>query len=169
MDHARGLVLFTHMLAGILWVGGLVYVRFVLHPGLGRQQPAVRGPMVADVGPRTVGYLLRMGELTIALGIVNVFMFGRVTVMEHFVSTVWGLSITLGFLFALAIYLIGQLVTRPTTARIAETVRAVAAGTPPPDAPALLEALAARQGKALLIQVALGVAAVLTMATARFS
>lgn len=169
MEHAKGLVLFAHMMAGILWVGGLIYVRFVLHPGLGRQQPSVRGPMVADVGPRTVRYLLRMGEATIALGIVTVFIFGRITQMEQFVTTTWGLTITLGFAFSLAIYLIGQMITRPTTAKIAATVGAVAAGTPPPNAPALLEALAARQGKALLLQSALGVLAVLTMATARFS
>lgn len=169
MEHAKALVLFAHMAAGILWVGGLVYVRFVLHPRLVQQPAPVRAPMAAAVGPATVRYLLRLGEITIALGIATFFVMGRVTLPEHLVSTAWGLSISIGFLGAVAVYAIGQAVTRPATQRIAEVARAVAAGSPPPSAPGLLSALAERQARALLVQAVLGLLVVLTMAVARFS
>lgn len=169
MEHAKGLLLFLHIVAAVMWVGGLAYVRFVLLPGLGRQQPGVRGPMVADIGPRTVRYLLRLGEATIFFGIVMVLVIGRVVEPSILWSTGWGLSISLGFIAAVAIYAIGMAVTKPVTTAIAATVQAVQAGNPPANAPALLEALAARQRKALTVQVVLGVVAVLTMSVARFS
>ena len=169
MEHARALVLFLHIAAGVLWIGGLTYVRFVLLPTLATQQPGVRGPVVAELGPSTVRYLLRMGEVTIVLGVAAVLTMGRMTEPGQWLSTAWGLSILAGLVGTVAIYGIGQAVTKRATLQIAATVRAVLAGTPPEGAQALLEQLAARQRKAMNVQLAIAAIVVLTMAVARFS
>lgn len=167
MDPIRVLVMFLHIGAGIIWIGGLAYVRFVLLPGLGRAAPNVRGPLVADVGPKTVRFLLRYGEVTIVTGLANFFLMDGL-VKSRF-SMVWGGSIALGLIGAIVIYGIGQAVTRPTTQRIADTVRAVAEGRAGPDAPELLATLANRQRNVLTWQFGIGVVVVLTMAVARFA
>jgi hypothetical protein len=125
--------------------------------------------VVAEVGPRTVSYLLRMGELTIVLGLVTVLMLGRVADTGQWLSTAWGLSILAGLVGTVVIYGIGQAVTKRATLRIAATVRTVLAGNPPEGAQALLEQLAARQRKAMNVQLAIAALVVLTMAVARFS
>ena len=163
------LVLYIHIGAGIMWIGGLVYLRFILVPALTRAAPEVRGPLMVDIGPRTVRFIPRVAEITIAAGIVNLFLAGRVTRMSHFFTTQWGFAIFVGLVVALIIYVLGQAVTRPTTLRIVEILRAVAAGRAPADTPALLEALAARQRNMLSIQFALAAAVVLMMTVARFS
>lgn len=169
MSLANIVVMYIHIGGGVFWLGSLFYLRFVLLPGLGRTPPNVRGPVIAEVGPRTVPIILRVAEITIATGIANVFLMGRITRMADFYTTAWGLSIFLGLVGALAIYILGQAVTRPVTLQIAATIRAVGAGQAPADAPALLEALAARQRNVLTVQAALGAIVVLGMAIARFS
>ena len=163
------LVMYIHIGAGIFWIGSLLYVRFILLPGLGNTPPDVRGPVIAEVGPRTIRIILRVAEVTIAAGIINVFLMGRITRMADFYTTTWGLSIFAGLVGALAIYILGQTVTRPITFKIAETVRAVGTGQGPADAPVLLAALAERQRNVLTVQVIIGVVVVLGMAIARFS
>ena len=163
------LVMYIHIGAAIMWIGGLAYLRFILLPALTRAAPEVRGPLMVDLGPRTVRFILRVAEITITAGIVNTFLAGKVMSMSQFFTTQWGFVIFLGFVMTLVIYILGQAVTRPTTLRIAATIRAVAAGRAPADAPALVEALAARQRNVLTVQLALGAAVVLMMAVARFS
>ncbi|GEM_PF-1696358 len=187
MDIVKALLLFLHMTAGILWVGGLTYVRFIMLPAIGRQQPQVRGPVAVDLGPATVRYLLRIGEITIALGVVNVFLFGRIARMSDFVSTTWGASITLGFIGAVTIYLVGMLVTRPATLRIAAAVqesmalRARLAGLTGPATDGeqaevaaslttlsgVLDMLGHQQRSALTLQVVVGVTVIAMMTVAR--
>jgi len=196
MDIVKALLLFLHMAAGILWVGGLTYVRFIMLPALGRQQPQVRGPVAVDLGPLTVRYLLRIAEITIFLGVVNVFAFGRIARMTDFVSTTWGASITLGFIGAVTMYLVGMLVTRPATLRIAAAVqesmalRARLASLPDPGAASadekariatdqhalsaglqtlsgVLDMLGHQQRSALTLQVLIGVTVIAMMTVAR--
>lgn len=167
MDLIPVLVTFAHIGAAITWIGGLAYVRFILLPALTRAAPTVRGPLVLDVGPKTVRFLLRSGEITIAAGLANFFLMGGMEKAR--VAHLWAGSIGLGFLGALAIYILGQAVTGPTTMRIADTVRSVIAGSAPPDAPAQLEALGQKQRKVLDIQLGLGIAVTFLMALARFA
>ncbi len=161
------LVMFVHIGAAILWIGGLAYLRFILLPALTRAAPAVRGPLIVDVGPRTVRFLLRSAEITMAAGIVNFFLMGGMEKAR--VAHLWSGAIGLGLLGAVVIYVIGLAITRPTTLRIAATVQAVMAGQAPTDAPAQLEALAAKQRQVLGIQLGLGAAVTFLMALARFS
>lgn len=167
MDWTSVFVLFIHIGAAITWIGGLAYLRFILLPALTRAAPTVQGPLVVDVGPKTVRFLLRSGEITIAAGLANFFLMGGMEKAR--VAHLWAGSIGVGFLGALAIYIIGQAVTKPTTTRIADTVRAVIAGNPPADAPAQLEALAQKQRNMLSIQLGIGIAVTFLMALARFS
>lgn len=162
-------VMFLHIGAGIIWIGTLIYLRLLLLPVLNAAPPAVRGPVVMELGPKQVRVLLRLAEVTIVTGLANIFLMGRIQKMSDFYTTAWGLSISLGMVGAIVIYGIGQAVTAPVTRRIAAVLRSVSSGQAGPEAAAVVPALAAKQLKALNIQVALGVLVVLTMAVARFS
>ena len=74
MAEVQILVLFIHIGAATAWIGGIIYLRHILLPTLMALAPNVRGPVVANLGPRTVRFLLRAGEVTIAAGLVNFFL-----------------------------------------------------------------------------------------------
>lgn len=161
------LVMFIHIGAATAWIGGLAYLRLIVLPTLLQAAPPVRGPIVADLGPRTVRFLLRSGEITIVAGIGNFFLMNG---MEHAKgSHLWATSIGLGLVGAVAIYVIGQAVTRPTTLRISASIKEMMADQGGPDAAAELEALGAKQRKMLNMQLAIGTLVLLLMAAARFT
>jgi len=162
-------VMFLHIGAGIIWVGTLIYLRVLLLPVLNAAPPTVRGPVVMELGPKQVRVLLRLAELTIVTGFANIFLMGRIQKMSDFYTTAWGWSIGLGMAGAIVIYVIGQAVTAPVTHRIAAVLRSISSGQAGPEAAAAIPSLAAKQLKALNVQVVLGVLVVLTMAVARFS
>jgi len=162
-------MMFIHIGAGVMWVGGLAYLRFIVLPTLSSAAPTVRGPIMVELGPRTVRYMLRLAEITIVTGILSIFLANRISSLDQLFITSWGGVIFFGLAGTLVIYIMGQAVTRPTTMRIAETLQAVAAGTPPANAPALLEALANKQRNMLTLQLAIATVVILTMAVARFS
>ena len=163
------LVMFIHIGAGVMWVGGLAYLRFIVLPTLTSAAPTVRGPIMVELGPRTVRYMLRLAEITMAAGVLNIFLADRISSLNQLFITSWGGVIFFGLAGSLVVYIMGQAVTRPTTMRIVEILRAASAGGAPADAPALLEALANKQRNMLTLQLAISTVVILTMAVARFS
>lgn len=163
------IALYIHIGAGIMWIGALIYIRVVLLPTLNVVAPTARGPVLIELGPRSVRFALRVAEITIVAGLVMMVLIGRVTRIEHLFTTQWGLSILLGMVGALVIYGLGRAVTAPVTLHIVETLRQIAAGEAQPDAPAYLQALADQQRRVLNLQVLIAAVVVFTMAAARFS
>ncbi|MSQ28701.1 MAG: hypothetical protein EXR51_11290 [Dehalococcoidia bacterium] len=163
------IMMLLHIGGGVIWIGGLIYLRLLVLPTLAAAAPTVRGPVLMELGPKTVRLFLRIAEVTLVTGVINIFLMGRITKMSDFYATAWGLSIGVGMAASIAIYVIGQAVTAPVTRKVAATLRSMSTGEAGPEAGAVLPGLAARQLKALNIQVALGVIAVATMAVARFA
>ncbi len=169
MSIGNMVIMFLHIGGGVIWIGGLIYLRFIVLPTLAAAAPAVRGPVMMELGPKTVRLFLRIAEVTLVTGVITIFLMGRTSRMSDFYGTAWGLAIGIGMVASVAIYVIGQAVTAPVTRQVAATLRAISTGQAAPDAGAGWPGLAARQLQASNVQVALAVLVLVCMAVARFA
>ncbi len=165
-DALRLLVQFLHVLSGVLWIGGGYYTIFVQLPALASLAPAIRGPAAAELGPRQVRYLLRVAEVTIATGILNALLTGRLAYPETS-GSLWGWSIAAGAVLAIGLYVLIQAAVKPLLYRMLATGRAAAGGDA--DAAARVPALVARLRTLGYVQLAVGAVIILAMVTARFA
>jgi uncharacterized membrane protein len=166
-DLIRITVQYLHVLTGLLWIGGGLYTLFVQTPALMSAPPQARGPVLGQVIPRQLNYLLRLGEITIATGLINLFASGKARLLENVFSSRWGIAIVLGAAMAVALLVIIHVVIKPAAMRLLEVGPKAAAGDPAAsmEVPAILGRL--RQvGQA---QIALGGLIILAMVIARFS
>lgn len=165
-DAIRWIVQFAHVLAAVTWIGGGFYVLFVQLPGLVAAPPQARGPAMAELGPRQIRYILRAAEITIATGILNALVSGRLADAASYLGW-WGWSIGLGAALAIGLYVLIQLVVKPLLYRILAVGRGVQQGNPA--AAAEMPALLDRARRLGYLQVAAGTLIVLLMVTARLS
>ena len=163
----RLLTQFLHVFAAILWLGGGFYGALVQLPALLAMPPAARGPASANLAPRQLWYILRVSELTLVTGILNLIATGR---LEQFLTPFdqrWTIVLGLGILLAFALYGIvrGQLV--PLTNRMLALGPKAAGG----DAAAATEVgtIIARLKTLARVQIVIGSLIILAMITARIS
>ena len=116
----RYVVQFLHVFSGILWIGGGLYTLFVQTPALLAAPPQARGPVLGQIVPRQVNYLLRLGEVTIALGILNVFASGKARLLQEALGSRWSLAIIVGGILAIVLLAIGHGVLKPSATRLLE-------------------------------------------------
>ena len=64
-----------HLLAVIVWIGGMVFSHFILRPALGELDPPVKARLMVAVLSRFLNSVLVLGTVTVASG---VWMIGRV-------------------------------------------------------------------------------------------
>jgi uncharacterized membrane protein len=163
----RGFVQFLHVLSGVLWIGGGLYTLFVQTPALLAIQGPARGAALAQIAPRQIGYLLRLGEITIATGVLNIFASGKGTLLQNLGTSRWAIAIVFGAALAVLLLGLGHAVIKPSVAKLLALGPQAGAG----DAGAAAEVAAImfrlkRVGQA---QVVLGLAIIAAMVTARFS
>lgn len=158
---------FLHVFAGVLWIGGGLYTVFVQTPALMAVPPQARGPVLASLVPRQVNYLLRLGEVTILLGVLNFFATGRGRELENLFGSRWALAIVVGAILALVLLGIGHAILKPSVMRLLELGPKAGAG----DAAAGAEvaAIMARLKNVAYAQIVLGVLIVAAMVLARLS
>ncbi len=166
-DLLRWLVQFAHVLSGVLWFGAGFYVALVQLPALMSVPPAQRGPLLAELAPRQIRYTLRLAEATIALGILNAFLTGRLARLPETLGSLWGWSIGVGFVLAIALYVLIQAGVRPAVFRMLAIGRQVQQGDA--SAAAQLPMLLRRVRRLGYAQMAIGALIVLLMVTARFT
>jgi len=163
----RLLTQYLHVFTGILWLGGGFYAVLVQLPGVLAAPPASRGPVVAQLAPRQIRYILRVAEVTIVTGLLNLFATGRGQQLLDPLGQRWSIALILGILLALALYGLvrGQLV--PVTERMLALGPKAAGG----DAAAGAEVgrLVERLKMLGRVQIAIGALIILTMVTARLS
>jgi uncharacterized membrane protein len=163
----RLLIQYAHVLAAVLWVGGGFYTLLVQVPALLRAPAAARGPVMAELAPRQVTYLLRVAEVTIATGFLNVLVSGRLGDVGELARSRWGGVIFLGAVLAVALYLLMQMAVRPAMHRLLATGRRATEGDARAgDELALIIGRLRRLGYA---QLGLGALIILLMVIARFS
>ncbi len=160
-------VQWLHVTAGVLWIGGGFYTIFVQLPALGAMPPAARGPAMAAFAPRQLRYLLRVAEATIALGVANLIVSGRAQQLTAPLESRWAIVILLGIVLSLGLYGIVRGALKPLVDRLLAAGARVAGG----DASAAEEVgtLQLRVRRLGYVQLAIGVAIILAMVTARFS
>lgn len=166
-DVFRWSVQFLHVLAGILWIGGGFYTLLVQLPALSRLPPQARGPVMAEIGPRQVRYLLRVAEVTIATGLLNAFATGRLAYAAETAQSLWGWAIGLGAALAVGLYLLVQLAVKPLLFRMLALGRAAQSGDA--SAAADIPNVVARFRRLGYAQLVIGSLIVLLMVTARFT
>jgi hypothetical protein len=159
-----------HILAGVFWVGaGLTTILF-LQPTAREVGPAA-GPFMAHLAgkKKLVDRVLLAAMVTIAAGLL---MYWRVTdgLDGEILTSAYGVSLTIGALAAIAAFVLGMTVVRPTILENLAIGREVAAsgGQPTPEQGARLQALGQRSKQVGNVIVPLLVVAVAGMASARY-
>ena len=160
-------VQWLHVTAGVLWIGGGFYTIFVQLPALAAMPQAARGPAMAAFAPRQIRYLIRVAEATIGLGLINLFVSGRAQQLTEPLGSRWAIVIILGIVLALALYGIVRGAVKPLVDRLLAAGARAASGDQ--GAAAEMGALLPRIKRLGYIQLAIGVAIILAMVTARFS
>ena len=163
----RLLTQYLHVFAGILWLGGGFYGVLVQLPALLSMPPQARGPAAAQLAPRQIGYILRVAEITIATGILNVFATGRAEQFLQPFDQRWTIVLGIGIILALALYGIvrGQLV--PLTNRMLALGPKAAGGDQA--AAAEVGTIIERLKMLARVQIVIGALIILAMVTARLS
>jgi hypothetical protein len=163
----RLLTQFLHVFAGILWIGGGFYTILVQLPALLAAPPAARGPVSAQLAPRQIWYILRVAELTLVTGILNVIATGRLDQFLRPFDQRWTIVLGLGILLAFGLYGLVRATVVPWTYRML-TLGPKAAGG---DAAAAAEvgAIMARIKNIARVQIVIGSLIILAMITARLS
>lgn len=166
-EFLRALVQLLHVLSGVMWIGGGFYTLFVQNPALAAVPGPSRGPALAQLAPRQVFYLLRLGEITIATGILNVLVSGKARLLEDLFASRWALAIGLGFVLAVALLALGHAVIKPAVTKLLVLGPKAATG----DTAAVAEAgaMMARLRTVGYAQIVLGVTILTAMVVARFS
>jgi uncharacterized membrane protein len=166
-DLFRIAVQFLHVFSAVLWIGGGLYTLFVQTPALLAAPPAARGPVLAQLAPRQVRYLLRVAEVTIATGVLNVFATGRAQQFGDPFAQRWTIVLGIGILLALALYGLTRGRIVPAVTRLLALGPKAAGG----DAAAASEmtAIIAQLRRIGFAQIVFGVLIVLAMVTARLS
>jgi len=158
---------FLHVFAGILWIGGGVYAGFVQLPALLAAPPQARGPVMAQLGPRQVRYLLRVAELTLVTGVLNILASGRGQQLSEPLSSRWAIVLLLGILMAIGLYVLLRVGVAPRVERMLSLGPKAAGG----DAAAGAEVgrIVAALRTLGIVQVTIGVLIILAMVIARLS
>jgi len=158
---------FLHVFAGVLWIGGGFYTLFVQLPGLLAAPPAARGPVMAQLAPRQIFYLLRVAELTLATGVLNLFASGRAQQLQDPLGSRWSIVLGLGILLAFGLYILIRRTVVPWTEQML-TLGPKAAGG---DAAAAAEVGQIMERIKVIgrAQIVIGTLIILAMVTARLS
>jgi uncharacterized membrane protein len=165
-DLGRIVVQLAHVLSGVLWIGGGFYTILVQLPALAVMPMPARGPAMAALGPRQVRYILRVAELTIATGFLQIFVSPRARELSG-LSSRWSIAILVGALLAVVAYGLLRGAMKPAIERLLAVAPVAAGGD---DAAAKQVGLIRQRIQRLgYAQLALGTIILAAMVTARFS
>jgi len=162
---ARIVVQWAHVLGGVLWIGGGFYTILVQLPALAAMPMPARGPALAAIGPRQIRYVMRVAELTIATGILQVFINPHRLLSD--LGTRWSIAIVLGAAMAFVAYGLLRGPLRASIERLLATAPIAAGGDEA--ATAQVSVLRERIRRIGYAQMTLGALILAAMVTARFS
>ena len=163
----RVLVQLLHVLSGVMWIGGGFYTLFVQTPALMAVPGPARGPALAQIAPRQVWYLLRLGEVTIATGLLNVFASGKAQLLQDVFGSRWAIAIAVGIVLAVTLLALGYAVIKPAVTKLLTLGPKAAGGDNA--AAAEVAAIQGRLKKVGYAQIVLGVTILAAMVLARLS
>jgi uncharacterized membrane protein len=164
-DLGRIVLQWAHVLSGVLWIGGGFYTILVQLPALAAMPLPARGPALAAIGPRQVRYVMRVAELTIATGILQVFVYPHRLLGD--LGTRWSIAILLGALMAIVAYGLLRGPLRSAIERLLATAAVAATGDEAAGKQVVV--LRERIQRIGYVQLTLGTLILGAMVTARFS
>lgn len=167
MDVLTVVLRLVHILSGVFWVGGILFVTLLLSRTLRTLGPQVQGPVMRHLAMRmgaafgTAGLLVLISGLWLIQRTLGSLSPGRL------LATDWGVSIFAGLVAVVVMLAIGFGVNMRTSLQMERLLRAAeeAASPPPLDE---LRRLGGRIARASWLLSALGVLAVASMAVARY-
>jgi len=93
------LILFTHILSAVIWVGGMIAIRFAVHPAIQTIDPAVRLEKSLMVMKNLFNLVALFTLLIVMTGIIMVVALDIGKVMEvHIKEGIWSIMI-INFIF----------------------------------------------------------------------
>ncbi len=125
-----------------------------------------RGPALAAIAPRQVRYILRVAEVTIATGILQLFVNPHNRELLT-LSTRWSIAIVAGALLAFVLYGIVRGAAKPAIERLLAVAPIAAGGDEA--AAKQVGLLRERIRKLGYVQMTIGIVILAAMVTARFS
>jgi hypothetical protein len=159
-----------HIAAGVAWAGSVFLFVVLIQPSAAAIGPAAGPFMMELLGRRKlVSWLLSLAGTTVVAGL---FLYWRIWhgygSLGDFVSSRYGLSLTIGAAAAIVAFSIGLFGTRPNVARLLELAARASEGGPPAEVAQEIPRVQARLK--VLARAALGLiaVAVFAMATARY-
>ena len=155
-----------HIFAGVLWVGGVVFIALFLQPTVQAIGPA-GGQFMGHLLTKTriAAYFPAVAGLNVVAGL---FLFWRnVNSGGHWAATRSGMTISLGALAAIIAFLIGGAMIGGSMGKIAKILQS-SGGPPQGEAAAQMAAYQARIQSGTKIVLPLLVLAVITMAIGRY-
>jgi uncharacterized membrane protein len=165
-DLGRIVVQWAHVVSGVLWIGGGFYTILVQLPALAAMPMPARGPALAAIAPLQVRYVTRVAEVTIATGILQLFVNPHNRELLTF-STRWSIAIVAGAILAFIAYGLLRGPLRSAIERLLVTAPIAATGDE--TAGTQVARLRERIQRIGYAQMALGALILAAMVTARFS
>lgn len=92
-----------HILMGIAWFGGYIFMDFVLWPMLLRRPPAEAQATFAALAPATGRLMAASGSLVVLLGIVRGTVLGPIKSLDDLFATPYGVTWLIALLLALVL------------------------------------------------------------------
>ncbi|HET7678258.1 MAG TPA: hypothetical protein VFK38_10460 [Candidatus Limnocylindrales bacterium] len=139
MDWAQFAVQWLHVLCGVFWFGGTLYVNFVAIPALRRARPEQAREVTRHLNRQGERVLVPVALATIALGFLRGTVFGPVQSVEFLFGTAYGWTWLFGLTAAIATLAWGSRVLVPAANRLVDDDAAwttTADGKPTPEAQA---------------------------------
>jgi putative copper export protein len=170
MDTYMVVLRIVHILAGVFWVGAVLFLIGFVAP-TARELGPPAGPFLAHLAgkKRVTEVILAAAGLTVLAGLL---MYWRVSggLDSDWIGSTYGLTLTIGAICGIVAFVIGLTVVRPTNNATLALAREItdAGGPPSPEQAARMQALQARGKTTGLILLPLLLVAVAAMASAQY-
>lgn len=139
MDWAQFAVQWLHVLGGIFWFGGTLYVNFVAIPAIMRTPPEHAREVTRALNHQGDRVIIPVAIATIVLGFLRGTVFGQIKSFDVLLGTAYGWTWLFGLVAAVGTLYWGARVLAPAAKRLVETDAAWTAGPdgkPTPEAQA---------------------------------
>jgi uncharacterized membrane protein len=131
-----------HVFSAIAWLGGGIMFLFIVAPGVAKMPPPASGEFFLRVAPRVARFFQIVAATTVVFGALLLYNLGGLSLLDP--STTYGLELIIGVSFALAAFVVSELVAVPPVYRAVRLIRGMmssAAHEPPPELPATMRAV----------------------------
>ncbi|MCI4347679.1 MAG: hypothetical protein L3J97_03560 [Thermoplasmata archaeon] len=110
-----------HVITAIGWLGGGILFGFVISPALARLSPSSSGEFLVRVAPGVGRFFAVVAALTILFGALLLYNIGGFGLLSF--STTYGINLSIGVAFALAAFVVSEVVAIPLLFRAIRMVK----------------------------------------------